>query len=154
MTQTTTICAAAKTPQNLTKCSICGVFAARISEKNLRKHQKSVFFRLPFVGNKDASFPAHTRFTLFFFLLERRPGLRLLHRDPEPLRQPAEELLLQRRVQVSAKCIIFCPDSSLVLSKQCPSFRESQYATAVTVSTWPSNQYWVIFKCTTSSMLG
>ena len=39
-----------KTPQNLTKCRVCGVFAARICQKKLRKHQKSVFLRLPFVG--------------------------------------------------------------------------------------------------------
>ncbi len=39
-----------KTPQNLTKCRVCGVFAACISQKNLQKYQKSVFLRLPFVG--------------------------------------------------------------------------------------------------------
>ncbi len=55
VTQTSKICAAAKTQQNLTKCLICGVFASRISEKNLRKHQKSVFLRLPFVGG----YPQH-----------------------------------------------------------------------------------------------
>ncbi len=105
--------------------------------------------------NRDASFScSRSLYTLFLFFPERRPGLRLLHRDPEPVRQPAEELLVQRSVQVSAKCIVFCPDSSLVLSKQCPSFRESQYATAVTVSTWPSNQYWVISNAQPPQCLG
>ncbi len=47
--QTAKICAAAKTMQNLMKCPICGVFAARISEEN-QKHQNTVFLRLPFVG--------------------------------------------------------------------------------------------------------
>ncbi len=32
-------CGAAKTPQNLTKCRVCGVFAARISGKKLKNHK-------------------------------------------------------------------------------------------------------------------
>ena len=36
-------CAAAKTPQNLTKCRVCGVFAACISQKTF-KNTKNPFF--------------------------------------------------------------------------------------------------------------
>ncbi len=48
-------CAAAKTPQNLTKCRVCGIFAARISGKKWKNHKIRLLCRwaataLPSIG--------------------------------------------------------------------------------------------------------
>ncbi len=83
------ICAAAKTAQNLTKCRVCGVFAALISQKSFESTKNPVFLRLPFVGPPRASVQTVPRSCPFHFAqgateAPGRPGDGLPARDDVP----------------------------------------------------------------------